>query len=202
MDSVLLWTLIAFLSGSLPFAYWLGRLFARKDIRTVGDGNPGGFNAWKAGGFAVGFTAGLLDMFKGLVPVSLAVASGVEGWGIVTVAVAPVMGHAFTPFLGFRGGKAIAATLGVWMGLIGISSWVAFALPSLAILALQDENALAAIAGMLGLPLFLWLSGNPAYFMAVWAGHFLILTYKHRKELRQPLRVRPWASGLFARRAP
>lgn len=200
MDSVMLWTLLAFLAGSMPFSVWLGYLFARKDVRTVGDGNPGGWNAWLAGGFAVGLTVGLLDVFKGFIPVSLAVANGVSGWGIVPVALAPVLGHAFTPFLRFRGGKAVAATLGVWMALIGANSWIAYAVLALLSLLFQAENAWSAIAGMLGLGIYLWIIQCPVEVIAAWGGNFLIMLYKHRKELRLPLPIRPWASNLFARR--
>jgi glycerol-3-phosphate acyltransferase PlsY len=200
MDSVILWTLLAFLAGSIPFSVLMGYLFTRKDIRTVGDGNPGGWNAWQTGGTFVGLTAGLLDMFKGFIPVSLAAANGVEGWGIVPVAVAPVMGHAFTPVLRFRGGKAVAATLGVWMALIGVNSWIAYAVFAVISLALQIENAWSAIAGMLGLGIYLWLTDSPPYYLAAWSGNFLIMVYKHRKQLHLPFHVRPWASNLFARR--
>lgn len=200
MDSVLFWTLLAFLAGSIPFSVWLGYLFTRKDVRTVGDGNPGGWNAWMAGGFLVGLTVGLLDMFKGFIPVSLAVANGVSGWGIVPVALAPVLGHAFTPFLRFRGGKAVAATLGVWLALIGWNSWLAYAGLALLMLTFQRENAWSAIAGMLGLSIYLWLAEYSLYYLAAWAGNFLIMVYKHRMELNLPLPIRPWASNLFARR--
>ncbi len=200
MNNVVFWTLLAFLAGSIPFSVWMGKLFAKTDIRKIGDGNPGGFNAWKAGGTPVGLTAGLLDMFKGFIPVSLAAANGVAGWGILPVAVAPVLGHAFSPFLSFRGGKAVAATLGVWMALIGLSSWIAYAVFAVIALAFQIENAWSAIAGMLGLALYLWLSRSPVSIMATWAGNFLVLVYKHRMELRLPFQIRPWAANLFVRR--
>jgi glycerol-3-phosphate acyltransferase PlsY len=200
MDSVLFWTPLAFLAGSIPFSVWLGYLFTRKDVRTVGDGNPGGWNAWMAGGFLVGLTVGLLDVFKGFIPVSLAAANGVSGWGIVPVALAPVLGHAFTPFLRFRGGKAVAATLGVWMALIGATSWLAYAVLALISLVVQTENAWSAMAGMLGLGIYLWLIQSPLGILAAWTGNFLIMVFKHRNELRFPLPIRPWASNLFARR--
>jgi glycerol-3-phosphate acyltransferase PlsY len=200
MDSVIFWTLLAFLAGSIPFSVWLGYLFTRKDVRTLGDGNPGGWNAWIAGGFTVGLTVGLLDMFKGFIPVSLAIVNGVSDWGIVPVAIAPVLGHAFSPFLRFRGGKAVAATLGVWMALIGANSWIAYAVLALISLAVQTENAWSAIAGMLGLGFYLWLTQSPIEILAAWAGNFLIMLHKHRNELRLPPPIRPWASNLFVRR--
>jgi len=67
----LLWILLAFLLGSLPFAVWLGRL-AGVDPRTVSGGNPGTFNVWKLAGWQVGVPVLVLDFSKGMVPAMLA----------------------------------------------------------------------------------------------------------------------------------
>ena len=116
--TVLLWTIIGFIAGALPFSVWLGRLATRRDIRQFGDGNPGAANAVRAGGWRIGLPAVILDGLKGAIPVGVAYhAFGIAGWGLVPVVLAPVFGHAFSPFLGFRGGKAIATTFGVWTGL-------------------------------------------------------------------------------------
>lgn len=110
--------LLAFASGSIPWSVWLGRLFLRKDVRHYGDGNPGATNVFRAGGRALFFAALLLDITKAAVPVAWAFHSlGIGGWAMLPIAVAPILGHAFSPFLGFRGGKALAVTLGVWIGL-------------------------------------------------------------------------------------
>jgi acyl-phosphate glycerol 3-phosphate acyltransferase len=93
-------------------------MFLEVDIRQFGDGNPGGTNVWKAGGPRWGITAILLDGLKGLIPVSLALYQGeVSGWWVFPVSLAPIMGHVFSPFLNFRGGKALATTFGVWTAL-------------------------------------------------------------------------------------
>jgi len=128
MKSLFLWSLLGFLLGSVPFSYWSGRLLLKTDVRQYGDGNPGGANAWKAGGWRIGLVAIFLDIAKGLLPVVLARRYGVADWGLVPIALAPVLGHAFTPFLGFHGGKALAATGGVWLGLIGVEAPLAYGL--------------------------------------------------------------------------
>lgn len=115
--NVFLGMIAAFLLGSLPFAVWIGRL-AGVDPRTVGDGNPGLTNAWKAGGWPVGLAVLLLDFVKGAVPVALARwAWGWSGWPLVAIVIAPVLGHRFSPFLRGRGGKGMLSLLGVWTGL-------------------------------------------------------------------------------------
>jgi glycerol-3-phosphate acyltransferase PlsY len=113
------WIIAGLVLGSLPFSVWIGKIFLRKDIREYGDGSPGATNVARAGSKFLYVIAALLDAFKGTVPVLLAQQSGVGGWDLAAVAVAPVMGHAFSPFLKFRGGMGVATTFGVWLGLTG-----------------------------------------------------------------------------------
>jgi acyl phosphate:glycerol-3-phosphate acyltransferase len=113
-----IWTLIGFALGSLPFSLWIGNRALHTDIRNVGDGNPGGYNVWKAGGRIWAVLAILLDGLKGAVPVGLAhFAYGVDGWVLVPVALAPLVGHIFSPLLKFHGGKGLSTTFGIWLGL-------------------------------------------------------------------------------------
>lgn len=194
------WTVLGFLLGAMPFSFWLGRLFVQTDIRRYGDGNPGALNAWRAGGWRAGVPAMLLDFLKGAVPVGLAHFSfGVSGWGLVPVALAPVLGHAFSPFLRFRGGKALAATFGIWAGLtlwegptlLGLFSGLFF-LP-------QTADAWSSILGMLCFLAVLLLRQADSTTLVIWAGNMLILLWKQRRDLRQPIRPRPWVSNLLRR---
>jgi glycerol-3-phosphate acyltransferase PlsY len=200
MVQVILWTLIGFVLGSLPFSVWLGRLFLKQDVRRYGDGNPGGANAWRAGGWALGLLVVLLDIAKGLVPVLLARANGVDGWGLVPVALAPIVGHAASPFLGFRGGKALATTGGVWIALIGGWAFVAYAVFALCVLALQTENAWTGVSGTFGFLIYSLATQSPPYLAAIAVLNVLLLIWKHLAELRRPLRLRPWAANLLGRR--
>ncbi len=189
--AVLLWTALGFFAGSLPFSVWLGRLVARADVRRYGDGNPGAANAWRAGGWRAGVPALLLDYLKGATPVALArFGAGIDGWGLVPVALAPVLGHAFSPFLRFRGGKAIAVTFGVWSGL---TLWAGPTVMGLALtlaVAVNRTDAWSAVFGVMVLGAYLLLSGAPAPLLAVWAGNLALVLWKHRRDLRTPPRAR------------
>jgi glycerol-3-phosphate acyltransferase PlsY len=117
--TAIVWSVLGFASGVLRFSVWLARLALRIDVRRYGDGNPGAANAWKAGGWRLGLAVLALDYFKRAVPVALA--HGVDGGagiGPSAEALAPILGHAFSPFLMFRGGKAITVSFGVWTPLI------------------------------------------------------------------------------------
>jgi acyl phosphate:glycerol-3-phosphate acyltransferase len=200
MGQVILWTLFGFVLGSLPFSVWLGRLFAKQDIRRVGDGNPGSANAWKAGGWAVGLLAVLLDIGKGLAPVLLARANGVDGLGMVPVALAPVVGHAASPFLRFHGGKALAVTGGVWLALIGAVAFLAYAPFALVALALQTENAWPGVMGVVGFFVYTLISRSPLWLVVLAALNLALVIWKHRAELRRPAHLRPWAANLVGGR--
>jgi acyl phosphate:glycerol-3-phosphate acyltransferase len=202
MGQAVLWTLIGFFLGSLPFSVLFGQLFLKKDIRQYGDGNPGGVNAWKAGGWSVGLLAMLFDVSKGLVPVLLARASGVDGWGLVPVALAPIIGHAASPFLKFRGGKALAVTGGVWIALIGVAAPIVYAVFTVSALTFQTEHAWTAISGMVGFLIYSLVSQNSPYLFVIALLNLSLLIWKHRVELRRPLQLRPWAVNLLGRRQP
>ena len=201
MVPVVVWTLIAFTAGSLPFSVWVGRFLLRKDITTYGDANPGATNVIRAGGKKIGALALLLDTLKALIPVGLAYyAAGIQGWGIVPIALAPIVGHAFSPFLGFHGGKAVATTLGTWMAL---TIWEVPAIGGLLLWGftlLVGANGWAVIFAFLCiLPILLlapptWhLLGQPLapdILIAIWIGNFLILVYKHWADLSHPPTLR------------
>ena len=195
---VVFWTVAGFLLGSIPFSYLVGRIMAHTDIRRYGDGNPGGINAWRAGGWRAGMPAILLDFLKGAVPVGVARALvGVSSWGLVAVGLAPVLGHAFSPFLRLRGGKAVAATFGAWAGLTLAEGPTALGASVGILYLVQRSDAWSVILGMLGLLVYLVVRGAHPGMFAIWGGHFLVLGWKHRRELRQRPRPRPFVQGLL-----
>ncbi len=190
MMNDIVWVIVAFLSGSIPFSFLLGKIFSAGDIRKVGDMNPGAVNAWKAGGAKIGVPALILDFAKGMLPVLIALQAGVANYTLTAVALAPIAGHAFTPFLGFRGGKAIAVTVGVWTGL---TLWEApvFIGVMLTFFYLFQENdawsVIFSIAALLGLLLYRWYYPE---ILLIWAGNMAILTLKHLDEITLPPRLK------------
>jgi glycerol-3-phosphate acyltransferase PlsY len=115
---------LGYLSGSLPWGLWLGRAMRGVDVRTLGSKNLGATNVYRSLGPAVGIPVLLLDVAKGALPTWLvpgmsatsAFPGGLE-WCRLAVAAAAVLGHMFTVFAGFRGGKGVATTVGVLLAL-------------------------------------------------------------------------------------
>ena len=175
---------VGFVSGSLMFSAWLARL-AGGDVRRVGDGNPGPVSAFRAAGPVVGIFALLLDFLKGWLPVAAAYwLLGIRGWWLTAVIIAPVLGHAFSPFLRLRGGKAITTTFGVWSG---VTLWEApcllggvLALCKLVFRLRDDWSMLVALASLLAY--LLWRHPEPAL-VAAWTVNAAVVAFKHLKSL-------------------
>lgn len=191
---IILLTVGLFLSGSLMFSYWLG-LAGKKNLKVVGDGNPGALNLWKSSGYKWGIAGVLLDFLKGYLPLLLVMGSSYDqGYLIIPLALAPVAGHAFSPFLKGKGGKAIAVTFGIWSAL----TWFEAALAYAVILALMkagahlihksrtkstESDGLQVVSGMLLLLIYLYMSSFSAAILWIWFGNFMILVYTHRLEV-------------------
>jgi glycerol-3-phosphate acyltransferase PlsY len=108
----------AFWLGACPFSVWIGRWLLGKEIRAYGDSNPGAANVFRAGGRKAGVLAIILDIAKGTPFVILAHSLFELPTPIVlAIGLCAILGHAFSPILGLRGGKAIAVTMGVFIAL-------------------------------------------------------------------------------------
>ena len=116
--------LLGYLCGALPFGLWVGRVFRAVDVRTLGSGNLGATNVYRALGPGLGVLTLLLDALKGAAPVWLApslpgagaIPGGSDGVRILA-GLAAVAGHIWTFLAGFRGGKGVATTAGVLLAL-------------------------------------------------------------------------------------
>jgi glycerol-3-phosphate acyltransferase PlsY len=188
---ILFWTAAGFLFGAIPFSILLSRGLGGEDPRVQADRNPGAFNAWRSAGWRAGIPAILLDFFKGAIPVGFAFYGvGITGIGLLPVALAPIVGHAFSPFLRFRGGKSLAVTFGVWAGLtFGEAALVLGLFFGLFYFALRPE-VWAVVFGMLGLLLYIVLHGASASVFVIWTGNTAILMWKHSPQLKNPPRLR------------
>jgi glycerol-3-phosphate acyltransferase PlsY len=102
----------SFFLGSLPFSYWLTRWSVGADLRDFGSGNPGATNVLRVGGTLPAAAALVLDVLKGAVAVVLGLRLAEAPWIVAAMAVAAVTGHVFSPWLGFRGGKGVATSMG------------------------------------------------------------------------------------------
>jgi acyl phosphate:glycerol-3-phosphate acyltransferase len=124
--------LLAYFLGSIPFGYLLVRFFRKEDIRQKGSGNIGATNVIRSGSKGLGAATFILDVLKGCcavllcgaVAARLGLAPDVRTNGIAVAALFVVLGHMYTVWLGFRGGKGVATAFGVFLAL---APWAALA---------------------------------------------------------------------------
>ena len=127
LDMIVL-ALVGYLSGSVLYAQLLVRLFTGQNLVEISDDrNPGTANAFRYGGFLCGVLTLICDLLKGFVPVHLFLAGPPrEPGAFALIMAAPVIGHAFSVFHHFHGGKGIAVTFGCLLGLLPL--WQPFAI--------------------------------------------------------------------------
>jgi glycerol-3-phosphate acyltransferase PlsY len=155
-------TLLAYLIGGLPFGYWFVRLISGKDIRTMGSGNIGATNVHRTAGGKAGVIVLLLDILKGFVAIFLAAyLTHNDSVGVALTAMAVMLGHCYPVFLRFKGGKAVACFIGVFLYLAPLAL-LATTVVFLATVALSKHISLGSIIGAALFPFALWLIYTPS----------------------------------------
>lgn len=124
-------SIIAYVLGSIPFGLILGKGIWRTDLRHHGSGNIGATNAWRILGKKAGITIFLCDFLKGLVAVGIAQHLSDSAIVAVLAAIFALVGHSFSFFMQFKGGKGVATGLGVLVMLMPTVSLIAFVLWSI-----------------------------------------------------------------------
>jgi glycerol-3-phosphate acyltransferase PlsY len=155
--------LIAYLLGSIPFGFIAGRV-AGVDVRQHGSGNIGATNTLRVLGKKYGYAVFAADVLKGFLAVRIALwlaqfnpsASYFVG---ILAALFVVVGHSFPVWLGFRGGKGVAAAAGACLGLLPVATFIAL-IVWIAVFFLFRFVSLASIVAAIALPLSAWLLGN------------------------------------------
>jgi len=182
--------LAAFLIGSLPFAVIVSKIMGLNDPRSYGSGNPGATNVLRSGNKLAAILTLLGDAAKGLFVVALAKALGPSlGFSIQAlagIAVAVFLGHVFSVFLRFRGGKGVATAAGVLFGIqlqLGAATIVIWLLVAL----VTRYSSLAALSAAVAAPfLTLWLTGNETWTGAV-VVMAAILIWRHKANISKLL---------------
>jgi glycerol-3-phosphate acyltransferase PlsY len=173
----------AYLLGSIPFSYLVARQKG-VDVRRVGSGNVGATNVMRSVSVAAGLLAFLLDAGKGTVAVLLARLVEPTGPLPTLAGVLAVLGHMYPVWLRFRGGKGVATGAGAFLPLVPmatVSALVAFGLA----LAVTRYVSLSSIIGTTTLAVLAFFSGAPPVVSRAAAGMAVLITWKHRDNLKR-----------------
>ncbi len=178
----------AYLLGAIPFGLLLGRsLGGGVDVRTVGSGNIGATNVLRAAGKKAALLTLLADCLKGLVPVVLAGRFFTDGWVPVLVGLAAVLGHNYPVYVGFRGGKGVATSFGIALGIspwYGVASLIAWAIAAY----VWRYSSLAALVAFSLYPVMvIGLNSDDRQrgFLALFL--FGMIYYRHRENIKRLL---------------
>jgi glycerol-3-phosphate acyltransferase PlsY len=184
----LVWLPVAYLLGAIPSSYLLARWMAGVDLREVGSKNLGATNLYRLLGWKAAIPAGAFDLAKGAVPVALAARLGVgPGWWPLAVGIAAVLGHVYSPFVGFKGGKGVATAGGVFLVLAPAPLGVA----AVVWIALLRSTGYMSVASMLGAVAFavatpFLVPGRPVLAVAA-ALICALIVFTHRANIRRLL---------------
>ena len=189
--------LLAYLLGSIPTGFLVGK--ARGiDIRTMGSGNIGATNVLRYFGTVAGVSVLLIDALKGFLAVAVLTrliwrAYGTtpdllnREWLEIVAALAAILGHNFTCWLRFKGGKGIATSAGVLVALVPYALLIILGV-WIIVLALTRFVSLASICASFTLPFATWITGGSFTMIAITAAMTTLAIYKHKSNIQRLLK--------------
>jgi glycerol-3-phosphate acyltransferase PlsY len=195
-----LWLLASYFVGAIPTSYLAGRIFRGIDLREHGSKNLGATNVYRTLGWRYAIPVGLVDIAKGAVPV-LVFAPRVSDSQLFALAcgIAAILGHVFSVFVRFRGGKGVATAAGVMLGLTPLALGVA-ALTWLVVVGLTGYVSLASIAGASVFPVAVYFLEQVERPEILWLDALVAaaIVWLHRANIR---RLLAGTESRFGRRA-
>lgn len=181
--------MLSYLIGSIPTSLLIGRLVKGIDLRQHGSKNLGATNLYRVLGWRYAVPVGLFDMAKGYVPVAV-VGPAVSGGVLIPLlcGVAAVLGHMFSPFVGFKGGKGVATGAGVVLAMAPLAFLGAFGIWALLVF-LTGYVSLGSVVAAASLPLLtVWLyPGRPAV-LWITAALGALVVWMHRGNIGRLLK--------------
>ena len=194
MSRPLLWVVVSYLWGAIPASYVAGRLARGIDLRRHGSGNLGATNTFRVLGAKVAAPVMVFDVLKGFLPVILfsALGAGWDGtgdwrWGLAYGAAA-IVGHVFSIYMAFKGGKGVATSAGVFLALapmavgIGLLTWL-IVLRTTRMVSAGSVAAALVVMAMLLMP----FSHVPAEVTILGCAICLFVVFAHRSNIQRIL---------------
>jgi glycerol-3-phosphate acyltransferase PlsY len=180
----LIFVVFAYLVGSIPTGLLLAKAFAGVDIREAGSGNIGATNVYRTLGRKVGLLTLVGDCLKGLIPVAAAYALGFTTPWIALIGLAAFLGHVYTVFLGFKGGKGVATALGVFLAVSPLAVLGALAVFSLVLFKWRFVS-LASISAAAVVPSLVALIDKRPEIVGMSIIIAALVIWKHRENIKR-----------------
>ena len=180
--SSLLLLALGYLLGSMPNGYLAGRWLKGIDLRQCGSGSTGATNVLRNVGKGPALVVFLLDVGKGALAVLLAKSFGLNDWVQVLAGLAALAGHIWPVWLGWKGGKAVATGLGMFLGLawpVGLACFGLF----MAVISLSRIVSLSSVIAAIGLPVLMVISGSSSAYVMVSLVASVLVLWRHRSNI-------------------
>lgn len=176
----------SYLLGAIPTSYLVAKRVRGIDLRTVGSRSLGATNLYRVLGWKFALPVGMFDALKGATPVALfAPWAGLDTTGAVLLGGVAVLGHVFSVFVNFNGGKGVATSAGIVLGLAPGAFGVTLALWGV-ILSISGYVSLASIAAALALPAAIWLLQPSRRNLTIEFGALaVVVVWLHRANIRR-----------------
>ena len=184
MTEYLLTGIIAYLVGSIPSGLILGKLFWHTDLRKYGSHNIGATNAWRTLGKVPGIIVFLADSLKGQAGVLLGLSLVGTPLAAVIGGLLAIVGHSFSLFLRFHGGKGVATSLGVLTMLMGNVTLIVFALWFTIVYMTRYVSLGSVVAGVLT-PILAALFAYPMEYIVFTVIAALLVIVRHRENIKR-----------------
>lgn len=180
--------LLSYVLGSIPTGLWLGLSIRKVDIREAGSKNIGATNTMRVLGKPIGAAALTGDVLKGLLPVVFFARLHMESIHLpLLCGVAAILGHSFSIFLRFRGGKGVATSAGVFLGLVTWPTLLAVAIFA-GIVAATRYVSLGSICASVSLAISVWFVETSNVVRIVVLLVALLIIIKHRANVQRILK--------------
>ena len=184
--SSLLLLALGYLLGSMPNGYLAGLWLKGIDLRQCGSGSTGATNVLRNVGKGPALVVFLLDVGKGALAVLLAKSFGLNDWVHVLAGLAALAGHIWPVWLGWKGGKAVATGLGMFLGLawpVGLACFGLF----MAVISISRIVSLSSVVAAIGLPVLMLISGGSSAYLVVSLVASLMVLWRHRSNIERLL---------------
>ena len=176
--------ILGYLLGSIPSGWLAGRWLKGIDLRELGSGSTGATNVLRQVGKGPALVVFLIDVGKGAAAVLIARALGQGDWIQVLAGLTALAGHIWPVWLGFKGGKAVATGLGLFLGLawpVGLASFGVF----LAVFSLSRYVSLASVLAAISLPLLMAAGTSSNANLVVALVAMLLVLWRHRSNIKR-----------------
>ena len=183
---IVIYLLMAYLCGAIPFAYIISKYLKNVDIRKCGSGNPGATNVFRTVSKPLGILTFVLDALKGFIPVYFAGFINPSIYFILAVALVTVIGHIYTVFLNFKGGKGVATGCGVFIAFAPIVTVICF-LIFVITLSISKYVALSSMFAAISLPILLKVFHYPNIIVLFAVMIMIIVIIRHLSNIKRIL---------------